>query len=224
MDQTDHLVQSQQTSIQNLKRQVDQLAKVVAEKEPGKLLSNTEVNLKETTMVVTLCSGKVLDDPVIKSKTKPSEKQARSRIVNESEGTVDMENSLGEKTQCEDNQHIKASKVKVYVLPILFPQKKKTTDEQYQKFVEILKKLQMNMPFSEVLANIPMHAKFLKCIVSSKKMLEDFAMVSLTKECSVVVQNRLPVKMKDLESFTVPCQLENLLLINAYLTLDLVLI
>ena len=147
-----------------------------------------------------------------------------SRIANESEGTGDMENGLGEKTQCEDNQHIKAPKVKVYVLPISFPQKKRVADEQYQKFVEILKKLQMNMPFSEVLANIPMHAKFLKCIVSSKKKLEDFAMVSLTKECSVVVQNCLPVKIKDLESFTVPCQFENPLLINAYWTLDLVLI
>ena len=112
MDQTDHLVQSQQTSLQNLKRQVDQLAKAVAEKEPGKLLSNTEVNLKETTMVVTLCSGKVLDDPIIKSKAKPNEKQ------DESERARDARNGSSRRS-LEDNQHMKVPKVKPYVAHLL---------------------------------------------------------------------------------------------------------
>ena len=92
MDQFDKLAQSQQASIQNLKRQVGQLVKVVTKRAPGKLPSSTEVNPKETTMVVTLRSGKVLDDLVIKSKTKPSAKHRRSGIAIKSEETGDSGN------------------------------------------------------------------------------------------------------------------------------------
>ncbi|XP_071905824.1 uncharacterized protein [Coffea arabica] len=73
------------------------------------------------------------------------------------------------------------------------------------------KTLRVNMPFSEVLANIPAYAKFLKEIVSPIKKLEDLVEVSLTKECSAVLQNCLPIKMKDPASFTVPCQFEHIL-------------
>ena len=45
----DQLVQSQQASIQNLEKQVRQLAKALTERGQGKLPSTTEVNLKETT-------------------------------------------------------------------------------------------------------------------------------------------------------------------------------
>ena len=47
--------------------------------------------------------------------------------------------------------------------------------------------------------------------MSNKKKLEDFAEVSLTKECNAVLQNCLPIKMKDLGNFTVPCQFEHIL-------------
>nr|XP_027071802.1 uncharacterized protein LOC113696612 [Coffea arabica] len=55
-------------------------------------------------MAVTLRSGKVLDDPITKPKTKPSEKQDRSKIAIESEGIGDSENGSRKKTQDEDNQ------------------------------------------------------------------------------------------------------------------------
>ena len=93
MDQFDKLAQSQQASIQNLKRQVGQLVNVVIETAPGKLPSST----KETSMAVTLRSGKVLDDLVIKSKTKPSAKHRRSGIAIKSEETGDSGNGSCEK-------------------------------------------------------------------------------------------------------------------------------
>ncbi|XP_027156233.1 uncharacterized protein LOC113757260 [Coffea eugenioides] len=156
MDQFDKLAQSQQASIQNLKRQVGQLVKVVTKRAPGKLPSSTEVNPKETTMAVTLRSGKVLDDLVIKSKTKPSAKHRRSGIAIKSEETGDSGNG-----SCE--------KIKGKII------------------------------------------NFLKEIVSNKKKLEDFVEVSLTEECSAMLQNGFPIKMKDPESFNVPCQFEHII-------------
>ena len=109
-------------------------------------------------MAVTLRSGKVLDDPIIKPKTKPSEKQDRSRIAIESERTRDSKNGSGGKSQGEDNQCIKVPKVKTYVQyqkgnlkmcpSLTLKGLRKGNYEQYQKFVEMLNKLQVNMPFS----------------------------------------------------------------------------
>ncbi|KAJ8749356.1 hypothetical protein K2173_018844 [Erythroxylum novogranatense] len=47
--------------------------------------------------------------------------------------------------------------------------------------------------------------KFLKEMVSNKKKLEKFATVALTEECSSILQNKLPPKLKDPGSFTIPC-------------------
>ena len=69
----------------------------------------------------------------------------------------------------------------------------------------MFKKLQMNIPFIEVIAHMPYYAKFLKELVSNKKKLEEYATISFTKECSAVLQNKLPPKLKDLGSFTIPC-------------------
>ena len=63
----------------------------------------------------------ILDNPIIETKTKLSEKQDKSRIAIESERTGGSKNGLGEKTQGEDNQCMKVLEVKAYVPPIFFP-------------------------------------------------------------------------------------------------------
>jgi len=45
---------------------------------------------------------------------------------------------------------------------------------------------------------MPSYAKFLKEILSNKRKLQEHAMVSLTKECSAILQNKLPPKLEDL--------------------------
>ena len=52
---------------------------------------------------------------------------------------------------------------------------------------------------------MPNYAKFLKDILSKKKKIVEEGVVSLTATCSSVIQKSLPTKMKDLESFTIPC-------------------
>eukprot|EP00257_Ricinus_communis_P015308 XP_015573190.1 uncharacterized protein LOC107261061 [Ricinus communis] len=51
---------------------------------------------------------------------------------------------------------------------------------------------------------MPKYAKFLKEIMSNKRRLEDLGLVTLNEECSAILQNKLPVKRRDLGSFTVP--------------------
>jgi len=53
------------------------------------------------------------------------------------------------------------------------------------------------------------YAKCLKEILSNKRKLEEHETVALTKECSVVIQNKLPAKLKDPGSFSIPCLIGN---------------
>ena len=95
--------------------------------------------------------------------------------------------------------------------PVPFPQrlKKRKDEENFNKFLEMFKKIQINIPFTEAIAQIPSYAKYLKEIVSRKKKMEEKATIALTEECSAIIQNHslLPTKMKDPGSFTIPCNI-----------------
>ena len=75
---------------------------------------------------------------------------------------------------------------------------------------ERFKTLHINMPLAECLAQMPKYAKFLKELITNKKKLQEFETVTLTKECSAIISNKLPLKMKQLRSLTIPCSIGNL--------------
>ena len=114
--------------------------------ERGKHPCTIEVNSKEAAMAITIYSGKVLDNPEIKIKL-VLEKKNKVKVVDGSEKFEDEHDGLGKED--EDDQRIKLPEVKADVPPILFLQrfKKKAIDEMYQKFMDMLGKLQVNMPF-----------------------------------------------------------------------------
>ena len=76
-------------------------------------------------------------------------------------------------------------------------------DKQFTKFLELFKSLHINILFVDALAQMPTYAKFLKDILKNKKRLEDFETMKVNKECSAIIQNKLPLKLKDLGSFTI---------------------
>src|SRR5262249_9057736 len=52
---------------------------------------------------------------------------------------------------------------------------------------------------------MPKYVKYLKEIMSNKRKLEDLARITLSEECLAILQNKLPQKLKDPGSFTIPC-------------------
>ena len=55
---------------------------------------------------------------------------------------------------------------------------------------------------------MPSYAKFLKEILrNKKKKLEDYEIVRLSEECSAIIQKKLPPKLKDPGSFSIPCSI-----------------
>jgi hypothetical protein len=69
----------------------------------------------------------------------------------------------------------------------------------------MFKKLEINIPFSEALEQMPIYAKFMKDIIS-KKHSTDTEPIILTETCSAILQGmKIPVKKKDRGSVTIPC-------------------
>ena len=59
----------------------------------------------------------------------------------------------------------------------------------------MFKKIEVNIPFFEALAQMPHYAKFNKDILSKKRKLDEEGVVSLSATCSAVIQKSLPMKM-----------------------------
>ncbi|KAL8098288.1 hypothetical protein AgCh_031160 [Apium graveolens] len=78
------------------------------------------------------------------------------------------------------------------------------------KFLEVFNKLHINIPFAEALEQMPSYAKFMKGILSRKVKLDDLKTIALTEECSVMLQQKLPLKLKDPGCFIIPCTIGNL--------------
>ena len=97
------------------------------------------------------------------------------------------------------------------IAPISYPQrlKKHKLDKQFTKFMEVFEKLHINIPFADALEKMPSSVKFMKDILSQKRRLADFETVNLTEECSAILQRKLPQKLKDPGSFTIPCTIGN---------------
>ncbi|PIN07717.1 DNA-directed DNA polymerase [Handroanthus impetiginosus] len=83
---------------------------------------------------------------------------------------------------------------------------KEVISVEKEKEVEApLEKLHINIPFAEALEQMPSYVKFMKDILSKKRRLGDYETVALTEKCSAIIQNKLPPKLKDPGSFTIPC-------------------
>ncbi|GKC22951.1 reverse transcriptase domain-containing protein [Tanacetum coccineum] len=67
--------------------------------------------------------------------------------------------------------------------------------ERYVKFIDLIKEDKINVPFVDVLTGMPNYGKFLKDLVRNKSTMEQISTAFLNKECSSIVQNKLPPKL-----------------------------
>ncbi|XP_014496735.1 uncharacterized protein LOC106758314 [Vigna radiata var. radiata] len=74
--------------------------------------------------------------------------------------------------------------------------------------MEIFKQLDITMPLTEALKQIPTYAKHMKQFLKKKKYLDEET-IEVQGNCSAIVQKTLPPKFKDLGSFTIPCTIRN---------------
>ena len=96
-------------------------------------------------------------------------------------------------------------------IPITYPQRLKNSkfDKQFTKFLEVFKKLHINILFVDALEQMPSYVKFMKEILSKKRRLPDFETVNLTEEYSAILQRKFLAKLKDPGSFIISCTIGN---------------
>ncbi|XP_074347436.1 uncharacterized protein LOC141686292 [Apium graveolens] len=57
---------------------------------------------------------------------------------------------------------------------------------------------------------MPLYVKFMKEVLSNRKKLKEVEIITLSEECSAVIQCKIPPKLKDPESFSLPCTIGEL--------------
>ena len=109
-------------------------------------------------------------------------------------------------------EKVEVHKPKYDEKPIIpYPQRlrKNILDKQFSRFIDIFKKIHINILFAEALEQIPRYVKFMKDILSKKRKLGDYETIALSKECNAILKKKLPSKLKDSGSFTIPCVIGN---------------
>ena len=104
---------------------------------------------------------------------------------------------MQQEQQTEKGKLKRKEEVQAYKFPIPFPQRlrKSKLDGQFSKFLNMFKKIEINIPFAEALAQMPHYAKFMKDILNNKRKFDEEGVVSLSVTCSVVIQKNMALKM-----------------------------
>ncbi|XP_068309872.1 uncharacterized protein [Pyrus communis] len=80
----------------------------------------------------------------------------------------------------------------------------KSKKEQIDKeILDTFQKVQVNLPVLDAIKQVPKYAKFLKELCMNKRRFNDQETVALNEELLVVLQRKLPLKLKDAGSFTI---------------------
>ncbi|XP_061353775.1 uncharacterized protein LOC133298495 [Gastrolobium bilobum] len=194
-------IKNQEALIQNLETQIGQLAKQLNERTPGIMPSDTVVNPREYCNAITTQSGK---DEETKEEDTKKEETPNYDDVTYFGGAINRNKKTTNKPPSGFSQPDPYAKAPY---PLRLKQDKEK--QQYSKFMEMFKKLQINIPFSEALENMPLYAKLMKGLLSNRHKLREMETIALTKESSDVIKKGLPSKVKDPGRFSIPCTIEN---------------
>ncbi|CAJ2651912.1 uncharacterized protein LOC123905413 [Trifolium pratense] len=127
---------------------------------------------------VILRSGTQYDGPA-DPRTKYPAMQPNFDKTTEKESEPKEKQDSGEETKEKEKPYVPPPP---YKPPIPYPQRLVQSKNvgQFKKFVELLQKLNITIPFTEAITQMPSYAKFLKDILTNKKKIKDDETVMLT--------------------------------------------
>ncbi|KAF1870896.1 hypothetical protein Lal_00030207 [Lupinus albus] len=89
-------------------------------------------------------------------------------------------------------------------------QTKQCRQWQFKRFVDICRKLHINIPLVVVLDQMLAYVKLMKELLTKKNQLLENETLKLDVSYSTIIQKFIPPKSKDHGSFTMPVTIENL--------------
>ncbi|GJQ92492.1 reverse transcriptase domain-containing protein [Tanacetum coccineum] len=78
-------------------------------------------------------------------------------------------------------------------------------EDQYGKFLDMIRAVRINVPFVDVLAGMPNYGRFIKELVNNKHKIKEISAAFLSDESSAILQNKVSLKLGDPGSFLIPC-------------------
>ncbi|XP_070005649.1 uncharacterized protein [Nicotiana sylvestris] len=174
---------SHNTSIRNLEVQMRQISQALNTRPKGAQPSDTVVNSKDGSntglaMAITTRSEKGGNAPTTSQRKLVSNVEETQGEVNPSRDHIfDMPELVVQKT--------KASLPKP---PPPYPQRlaKKNGENQFKKFIQMMKSLSINVPLVEALEQMPVYIKFMKDLVTKKRLM-NFETIKMTHQVSAIV-------------------------------------
>ncbi|XP_070014427.1 uncharacterized protein [Nicotiana sylvestris] len=139
----------------------------------------------------------------------------RNEVQANNEVRLDIENNV-EETQNEVNPYrehivdilkpiVPKAKAPMPRPPPPYPQRlaKKNSENQFKKFIEMMKSFSINVPLVEALEKVPGYAKFMKDLVTKKRSM-NCETIKMTHQVSEIVHSIAP-KLEDPGAFTISC-------------------
>ena len=169
----------------------NQIASQASSSRQSGMFPSQPENPREQAKAIMLRSGKQLPEAEIK---KQDEGEENKQEQEQKPGLIEAK-----------KEEKKDAPLKTPPLPFPQRQQKSKLDKQFEKFMKSFQQLKLNIPLLDVINTMPAYSKFLKDIISHKRKWEDHETIPINEECSAVIQNKLPQKLKDPGSITSPC-------------------
>src|SRR4051812_19517947 len=120
---------------------------------------------------------------------------------------MEKENLLLEekkKLRGKEKAKMKENSIPMQNLPYPHASSKKNDARNYARFLDIFSPLQINIPFSKALEKMPTYEKFIKDIITKKRIFSDQEVVTVHSCCSAIIQRTIPKKESDPGKVTLP--------------------
>jgi len=72
-------------------------------------------------------------------------------------------------------------------------------ERQFKRFLDMIKRLHINIPFIEAMEQIHRYAKFMKDLLTKKNRIQEKETIELEVGCSAIIQKFMPKKSSDQE-------------------------
>ncbi|GJX05361.1 reverse transcriptase domain-containing protein [Tanacetum coccineum] len=204
----------------------------------GTLPSQTVTNPRQQINAITTMSGKTLEEPstplvptpVVSNPQKEPEQNPETsteKVQNpnlensaqvpplEEEESIFMEipKPKAKKTVNVEIQDLNSPRPIPSKLP--YPERMKVRENdkpsaQHSRFLKMFKQLRLEIGLKDALVEMPKFNKWLSSLLRNKEKLEEIAIITVNAECSAIIMNKVPEKLKDPGKFLIPCALQEL--------------
>ncbi|GJT14789.1 reverse transcriptase domain-containing protein [Tanacetum coccineum] len=206
----------------------------------GTLPSQTVTNPRQQINAITTRSGKTLEEPstplvptpVVSNPQKEPEQNPETsteKVQNpnlentahvpppEEEDSIFMEipKPKAKKTVNVEIQDLNSPRPNSYQSKLPYPERMKVRENdkpsaQHSRFLKMFKQLRLEIGLKDALVEMPKFNKWLSSLLRNKEKLEEIAITTVNAECSAIIMNKVPEKLKDPGKFLIPCALQEL--------------